>query len=145
MKCPVLLFLRFLLQCMKCPVLFFLGFLLQCMKCPVLLFPGFLLRCMKCPVLLFLRFLFFYFLLQCMKCPVLLSKLFLFLLFFLPFSALNSARTASRRNFVQTLSRRSCKGHLCYVFFIYLNFILFKILKKNEYKFCRSEERRVAQ
>src|SRR4029434_287958 len=51
----------------------------------------------------------------------------------------------SARNFVQTLARRSCKGHLCYVFFIFLNFILFKILNKNEYKFCRSEERRVAQ
>ena len=30
---------------------------------------------------------------------------------------------------VRTLSRMSCKGHLCCVFFIFLNFILFKILK----------------
>ena len=34
---------------------------LQCMKCPVLLFLRFLLQCMKCPVLLFLRFLFFFY------------------------------------------------------------------------------------
>ena len=39
---------------------------------------------------------------------------------------------------VRTLSRMSCKGHLCCVFFIFLNFILFKILKKNEYKFSHS-------
>ena len=58
------------------------------------------LQCMKCPVLLFLGFLYFF-----------------FFLFFLPTSAINSARTAKRRNFVQTLSRRSCKRHLCYVFF----------------------------
>src|SRR4029434_7816281 len=61
MKCPVLLFLGFLL--------FFFLLLLQCMKCPVLLFLGFfffffflLLQCIKSPVLLFLRFLYFFFL-----------------------------------------------------------------------------------
>src|SRR4029434_642235 len=40
---------------------------------------------------------------------------------------------------LETLFKLCCvglvKGHLCYAFFIFLNFILFKILNKNEYKF----------
>src|SRR4029434_1149880 len=84
------------LEMASCCTFYFLFIL----KCPVLLFlRGFLLQCMKCPVLLFLGFLYFFF------------------FFFLPTSAINSARIASRRNFVQTLLRRSCKRHLCYVFF----------------------------